>query len=195
MIVVLLATPLGAQARMRCAPEGQPVGGLPSSFAQYRFDVVPCFDDERNRSGAESQSADHRTADAGPLIDWIVIKTGWTAREVPPIRFVPYAELEQIFTGGKRSDLHVEALYSDKDHAVYLPDTWRADDLRDRSILLHELVHHLQYLNKVKTECPSEFEWQAVELQIEWLQEQGVEDPLEFLGISPLFILMLRRCE
>ena len=116
-------------------------------------------------------------------------------RAVPLIRFVPYAELVSIFSGGKGTKYHVESLYSETDHTVYLPDSWRADNLRDRSILLHELVHHLQYLNKVKADCPSEYEWQAIDLQLKWLGEQGVDDPLDLLGLDPRFLLMLRGCE
>jgi hypothetical protein len=39
------------------------------------------------------------------------------------------------------------------------------------------------------------FEWQAVELQVEWLREQGVEDPLKLMGMNGFFLSMLRQCE
>jgi len=129
------------------------------------------------------------------LIAWIIGKAEWAVCEAPPIRFIPYAELVKKFTGGKPTDFRVEALYSDQDHSIYLLDGWRADDLRDRSILLHELVHHLQYLNHVKATCKSEYEIQAVKLQVAWLREQGVEDPLNLIGINSFFILMLGQCE
>jgi hypothetical protein len=44
---------------------------------------------------------------------------------------------------------------------VYLPDTWRPADFRDRSNLLHELVHHAQRLNMVFVACPGHIERQA----------------------------------
>ncbi len=90
---------------------------------------------------------------------------------------------------------HVEALYSDRDHSSYLADGWKPDNLRRRSILLHELVHHLQYLNHKKVTCESEYELQAFKLQITWLNEQGIEDPLDFLGIDPLLVLRLGKCD
>lgn len=99
-----------------------------------------------------------------------------------------------MFTGGEPTDLNIEALYSNKDRTVYLSTDWRPNDLRDRSALLHELVHHLQYLNGIKASCPQEYEWQAYHLQVDWLHEQGVEDPLELLGVSPLFIYLLSQC-
>jgi hypothetical protein len=88
----------------------------------------------------------------------------------------------------------VESLYSEIDHTIYLPDSWRPENLRDRSVLLHELVHHLQYRNNIKATCPGDHEYEAIELQITWLREQDVDDPLNLLGINPLFIFMLRRC-
>ena len=100
-----------------------------------------------------------------------------------------------MFTGGKSTDFHVEGLYSLEDHSIYLPEGWRGDDLRDRSVLLHELIHHLQYLNKIKAVCRAQDDWQALELQLAWLREQGVEDPVDLLDLNPLYILMLRQCE
>jgi hypothetical protein len=58
----------------------------------------------------------------------------------------------------------------------------------------HELVHHLQYLNKVTSACPGDAEYQAIEPQISWLREHGLRDPLGLLDIDSLTILMLRQC-
>lgn len=184
MLALLFGTPINrpSQARIRCTS---------ADAARAASDVVLCAGAEKARPIASVQPP----KDVAPFIDWIVAKTGWAEHEAPPIRFVPYAELVRIFTGGTSTDYHVEGLYSDEDHSIYLPEGWRGDDLHDRSVLLHELVHHLQYLNKVKVTCASEYDWQALELQVAWLREQGVEDPLDLLGISPLYILMLRQCE
>ena len=99
-----------------------------------------------------------------------------------------------MFNTGVPTDPIVEALYSSKNHTVYLPDSWHSNDLRDRSILLHELVHHLQYLNHVKVTCKSEYEFQAFKLQAAWLSEQGVEYPLDLMGVDLRYVLMLSHC-
>ena len=152
---------------------------------RYTFDVVPCADHNQDRSNVDNETRIKSSEEAPSFIAWIVVKTGWTIQGVPPIRFVPYAELVKIYSGGKGTHYHVELLYSEEDHTIYLPDTWRADDLRDRSLLLHELVHHLQYLNSVKVTCATEHEWQALELQVTWLREQEVDNPVDLLGIDP----------
>jgi len=204
LIVLLLGAcaPSSSQARMRCAANNVTTSApavqrttTNLAIVHYAFDIVPCADEERDRPVTDSKASAQLDKDVAHLVDWIVVKTGWTVHEAPPIRFIPYAELVKKFAGGKPTDFHVEALYSDQDHSIYLPEGWRADDLRDRSILLHELVHHLQYLNHVKATCESEYDFQALKLQVAWLDEQGAEDPLNLLGINPYFLLMLRQCE
>jgi hypothetical protein len=193
LLALLLATPLsaqsfrhlilprlesgavGAQARMRCAANhattsDPAVQRTTTNFAiaHFRYDIVPCADEEQDRPVIDSKASAQLAKDVAPLVDWIV---------------------------GKPTDFHVEAIYSDQDHSIYLPDGWRAEDLRARSVLLHELVHHLQYLNHVKATCESEYELQAFKLQVAWLDEQGEDDPLGLLDINPYFLLMLGQCE
>jgi len=130
------------------------------------------------------------------LIAWIVAKTGWVVQEPPPIRFVPQTQLDEMYCSGNSSsnDIHPCALYSNKSHMIYLPEKWNSNDLHDRSALLHELVHHLQALNNVKATCLAAFEPQAFDLQFEWLREQGIQDPYNFLGINRLTILIISQC-
>ena len=128
------------------------------------------------------------------LIAWIAMQAHWTILDAPPIRLIPSEEIQKLFTAEDPTGVNIGAFYSEKDDTVYLPDSWRSNKLRDRSILLHELVHHLQYLNRVKATCPGEFEWQALHLQVDWLSEHGIEDPFELMGLSPLF-LMLPQCD
>ena len=49
-------------------------------------------------------------------------------------------------------------------------------------------------LNKVKTTCRAEYEWDTYKLQTAWLREQGIEDPLKFLGINLMAIYVFSRC-
>jgi hypothetical protein len=149
----------------------------------------------RNDSPAiDSESSVEATKQAPVLIAWIVTQTDWAILEVPPIRLIPSEEIQKLFTAEDPTGFNIEAFFSEKDHTVYLVDSWQPNNLRDRSILLHELAHHLQYLNGVKATCPGEFEWQAIHLQVDWLRQQGVEDPIGLLGMSPL-ILMLSQCD
>lgn len=61
-------------------------------------------------------------------------------------------------------------------------------------MLLHELVHRMQALNKAKVTCPAEHEKQADDLTFTWLRENGVDDPYSMLGIDPRLVRMMSHC-
>jgi len=165
---------------------------IPASAQSPGFQkgIVPC-----ESRIIDSKPSVEATRQAHILIAWIAAQANWTVHDAPPIRLIPSAEIQKIFTAEEETGFNIGAFYSEKDHTVYLPDNWHPNDLHDRSILLHELVHHLQYLNHVKELCPGEFEFQAFKYQVDWLSEQGVEYPVDLIGIDPLEILMLGRCD
>lgn len=142
----------------------------------------------------DRESSVEATKQAHPLIAWIAAQTHWTVHETPPIRLIPFEETQKRFNAEEPTRLYIGAFYSEKDHTIYLPGNWHPNALRDRSILLHELVHHLQYLNHVKVTCESEYEFQAFKLQAAWLSEQGVEYPLDLMGVDLRYVLMLSHC-
>ena len=84
--------------------------------------------------------------------------------------------------------------YSPAAHIVYLAKKWNPNDLRDRSYLLHELIHHLQALNNVETARLAANERPTYELQLEWLREQGIQDPYKFLDIDEFTIALISQC-
>jgi hypothetical protein len=129
-------------------------------------------------------------------IKWIADQTGWSVADVPPIKTVSSSELNKMLFGSSNEVAPVQpgALYSKNEHLIFLASTWRKDDVLDQSILLHELVHHLQMENHVQFECWGRYEAQAYELQIRWLSTQGIEDPYKFLHASKASIETLSEC-
>lgn len=154
---------------------------------------------------AKGKTADHVIEDGRPITDtatvtrliaWIVGKTGWTSCKPPPVVAVPRQQLVKIYkreTEGA-DGIHVEALYSEKDATIYVSDQLKLDTLRGRAILLHELVHRLQAVNKVKVTCPAEYEKQAYDLTFDWLRENGVDDPYTLLDLDPRLVRMMSHC-
>jgi hypothetical protein len=67
-------------------------------------------------------------------------------------------------------------------------------NILDQSILVHELVHHLQVVNHIQLECWGRYEAQAYELQIRWLRTQGIEDPYRLLRATKTAIDSLAEC-
>lgn len=130
------------------------------------------------------------------LIAWIVARTEWVVKEPPTICFVTNTKLVEMAYGGegKSNDPNINALYAPKSHIVYLSEKWNPNDLRDRSYLLHELIHHLQALNNVKAACLAANERPTYELQLEWLRGQGIQDPYKFLDIDEFTIVLISQC-
>ena len=161
-----------------------------------------------NNSPAKSDTPDNGRAEqeVGPLvkissetvrsyINWIIQQTGWPAAGVPPIRVTSFAHLREL--SGLSSDaewIRPAAFYSKSEHLIYLADSWNKDDLVDQSILVHELVHHLQIENHIQFVCWGRYEAQAYELQIQWLHTQGIKDPHNLLHASKASIESLAEC-
>jgi hypothetical protein len=132
---------------------------------------------------------------ARSYINWIIQQTGWPAAGIPPIKTTSFAHLRKL--SGLSSDaewIRPAAFYSKSEHLIYLADSWNEDDLVDQSILVHELVHHLQIEHHIKFACWGRYEAQAYELQVQWLRTRGVKDPHNLLHASKASIESLAEC-
>lgn len=130
------------------------------------------------------------------MIAWLAVKTGWEARAAPALQFVEPAQLAKMYFGNDVAADRIcpTALYSIARHTVYLSTAWNQDNLHDRSVLLHELVHHLQVLDKVKVDCPALYDRQAFHWQAVWLRAQGIRDPYAFLKLDEFMIYTMTSC-
>lgn len=118
-------------------------------------------------------------------VGWIASKTGWKTASVPRIEIRSSADLSTMFFGNAEGFEGVRplALYSRDQHILFLSAQLALGNLLDQSILLHELVHHMQVINDAAFDCREETERQAYRLQAQWLSEHGIVHPYAFLGI------------
>jgi hypothetical protein len=150
---------------------------------------------ENGRADKVDPSAKIPSETARNYISWIIQQTGWRAAGIPPIKITSFAHLREL--SGLSSDpewIRPAAFYSKSEHSIYLADSWNKDDLVDQSILVHELVHHLQIEDNLQFACWGRYEAQAYELQIHWLRTQGVKDPHSLLHASKTSIETLAEC-
>ena len=63
-----------------------------------------------------------------------------------------------------------------------------------QSVLLHELIHHMQYKNKVDFNCLGKYEKEAYYLQDIWLLKQGEKNVMKTLDLNSLYLIMLFSC-
>ena len=74
----------------------------------------------------------------------------------------------------------VVALYNDMTKTIFLPDAWTGATAAEVSVLVHEMVHHLQKLAGMRFECPAAREKVAYLAQDKWLERFGLSLEREF---------------
>jgi len=87
----------------------------------------------------------------------------------------------------------IHAYYSDTERTIYLPDTWTADSPAQVSLLVHELVHHVQNVSGANHPCPAAREKAAYQAQSQWLGLMGTSLEAEF-GIDAMTLLVRTNC-
>ena len=133
------------------------------------------------------------------LMAWASAQTG-----IDPAATLPdvvYAAPEEMIRmqypngdgGAAASGIRVVALYDPDDAEIYLPLGFDARDPVDVSVLLHELVHHMQYQAGVSYACRGEMERVAYETQGEYLSSVGI-DLLEAMEMNDLFLYLITSC-
>jgi hypothetical protein len=127
-------------------------------------------------------------------------------KERPAIEFAPKMKLatmraandapSQGFTENDELDKdqrQVVAFYNTKSKTIVLADDWIGTSLADQSILVHEMVHHLQNLGKLKFDCPSAREKLAYQAQDKWLGRFGMNLENEF-DVDMFTVLISSAC-
>jgi hypothetical protein len=147
------------------------------------------------------------------IMNWLSNNFELPATDDPPrIEFVPSARMEVLRYRGLASDRQtrapieqndtvpyeegreVVAIYDDARKTIYLPLGWTGTTPTEVSLLLHEMVHHLQNIGRMKFECPEAREKLAYAAQENWLEMFGLnlESALE---IDPFTVLVRGTCK
>jgi hypothetical protein len=92
---------------------------------------------------------------------------------------------------GSQSD--VVAIYSDATQTIYLPEGWTGTTAAELSVLVHEMVHHVQNVGGLKYACPQEREKLAYMAQERWLGLFGRNLEADF-DLDAFSLLVKTRC-
>lgn len=87
----------------------------------------------------------------------------------------------------------VEALYDDATRTIYLAEGWTGRSPAELSVLVHEMVHHVQNVAGLKYACPEEREKPAYVAQGQWLALFGRKLMDEF-ELDPMTVLVRTNC-
>lgn len=88
---------------------------------------------------------------------------------------------------------NVVAVYDEANRTILLPQNWSGRTPTELSILLHELVHHLQATGGLKYECPAMRERLAYSAQEKWLSLFNRSLASEF-GIDEFTLKIATSC-
>lgn len=146
------------------------------------------------------------------IVTWLSINLGMPASyDHPRVELVPPAQMDAVrFRGqelrqspgsaleagqlarrGRGRD--VEGLYDDASRTIYLREGWTGATPTETSVLVHEMVHHLQNVAGLKYECPQAREEPAYVAQNRWLARSGRSIIKEF-KLDPMTLLVRTKC-
>ncbi|MDQ8731638.1 DUF6647 family protein [Bradyrhizobium sp. LHD-71] len=129
---------------------------------------------------------------------------------LPQIERVPAAQLHRLrykgllpppslAIGGEHATPYLDpqrevvAIYNDSTRTIYLREDWTGDSAAEQSVLVHEMVHHLQNVAGLKYECSGAREKPAYLAQHEWLKLHGFELETTF-DVDMFTIVALSAC-
>ena len=87
----------------------------------------------------------------------------------------------------------IEAFYDDTSRTIYLKEGWTGAKPAELSVLVHEMVHHLQNTAGLKYECAEAREKPAYDAQKKWLALFGRNLEKDF-KLDPFTLLVRTRC-
>lgn len=130
------------------------------------------------------------------LTAWISVTTGLPgSATLPDVQLTPPQLLSALRYQDATPQRHrpVMGLYVDSTATVHLPRTWDSRRIADVSVLVHELVHHLQNTAELTHECGASRERAAYRAQAQWLAMFGLTLESEF-GIDALTLKLSTEC-
>jgi hypothetical protein len=136
--------------------------------------------------------------DLDAIAAWVAAELGAPApKAVPRLAFVPADELHRRRYGAAAAEgpatLDLVALYDDATRTIFLTEGWTGATARESSVLVHEMVHHVQSLAGRRYGCGAEREAEAYALQDRWLVRSGETLETAF-QIDALSLMVLTHC-
>lgn len=117
------------------------------------------------------------------------------APKLPKLAKVSARELVEIRYGSTSAVApgDVVATYDRDRGAILLADDWTGQSVEDISVLVHEMVHHMQVSAGMRYACPAEMEKLAYEAQDAWLKLFRSDLDRAF-GIDDMTLLFATVC-
>jgi hypothetical protein len=188
-------------------------GGL-REFALEPRDPGGTHEFDQGRTFTESKAPGSRVASQALLTEiaaWLAAKFDMPAiQEYPRIEFAPPLKIaamryKSMLPLAWREDSipdpatqtvglrEVIAVYRDDQRTIYLNERWTGATPGEVSVLVHEMVHHIQNVARLKYDCPAAREKPAYLAQNDWLKRFGSDLETEF-DIDMMTMLVTTSC-
>ena len=133
------------------------------------------------------------------LLIWISSNTplAYNDSHVPAVIKVPQAKLVRLrYQGNLPNNLDVNSInldgvYNFEDSTIYLNDSIDLSTIEGQAVLVHELIHYLQYRHGIdkSVNCIRELEPMAYEAHAKYLTEHGKVPPFD-----DIHVLLVSTC-
>lgn len=154
----------------------------------------------------DNTAADSLTALAAEIAAWLSVNFELPAVDKPPhIEFASPVRINALryrglINGQVSQDLasrnsagQTVAIYVDKTFTIYLPSGWTGTTPAETSMLVHEMVHHIQNVARIRHDCPQARERLAYAAQERWLRRFNLSLESEF-EVDPFTVLARTLC-
>lgn len=130
------------------------------------------------------------------IVVWLTITFGLPASyDHPRIEFSSSEQMARLHYGAAEMEGRSEvlSLYDDTNRIIHLANSWTGKSPADLSILVHEMVHHIQNVSGIGYECPAAREAIAYEAQDQWLKLFG-RNLVEEFELDRMFLKVSTMC-
>lgn len=146
------------------------------------------------------------------IVMWLSINYGLPASyDHPRIEWIPAAQMDAVrariagstasgdetvrpsHAAPDESGRNAVAFYDDKSRTIYLPQGWVGNTPEELSVLVHEMVHHLQNVGGLKYACAEAREKPAYQAQDKWLAQFN-RNLADALALDPVAVLVRTNC-
>jgi hypothetical protein len=181
--------------------------GMTGTVSAQPLDQRPPIDDIRAITAAQPRPSAIDPTVLAAIAAWLSDNFDLPRTDQPRVEFVSptriaafrYRGFAQTQTaGGDDRAMHdagreTVAVYDDATRTIYLPEGWSGATPHELSVLVHEMVHHLQNRAQLRYECPQEREKLAYAAQERWLGLFNLTLASEF-EMDPFTLLVRTRC-
>lgn len=129
-----------------------------------------------------------------PVVTWLSNTLEFPAiYELPRVEYTPIRLAAMLNDDRLASQPGVSSRYDDAKQTIYLSDNWNGGAPESASLLIREMVHHLQNIAKIPYQCPQWRDKLAYVAQERWLVAYGRSLEKDF-GVDPLTYLLSTEC-